>query len=214
MSSCQTLPAWGLMQDGECWEQPTLALRIRGTESGLWPTPTASQARSEGMLMQLRALVDAGTLSREEAEGMAQGSLTPPRMKPWPTPTCNMVSGGPNHNSPQVLAGKHGINLAGAVMKWRTPQSADAKSTKVQKGHQTNLTHQVMKWPTPTAHNAKETNAPSETKRNEPTLASRVGGKLNPTWVEWLMGWPLGWTDLKPLEMDKFQQWQQQHGSY
>jgi hypothetical protein len=28
-------------------------------------------------------------------------------------------------------------------------------------------------------------------------------GTLNPTWVEWLMGWPLGWTDLKPLAMDK-----------
>jgi hypothetical protein len=59
------------------------------------------------------------------------------------------------------------------------------------------------KWPTPTAHMAKETNAPSEANRNEPSMASRVGGKLNPTWVEWLMGWPLGWTDLKPLEMGK-----------
>jgi len=29
------------------------------------------------------------------------------------------------------------------------------------------------------------------------------GGQLNPTWVEWLMGWPLGWTDLKPSETDK-----------
>lgn len=27
-----------------------------------------------------------------------------------------------------------------------------------------------------------------------------------------LMGWPTGWTDLKPLEMGKFQQWLQQHG--
>ena len=25
----------------------------------------------------------------------------------------------------------------------------------------------------------------------------RVGGKLNPNWVEWLMGYPIGWTDLK-----------------
>jgi site-specific DNA-cytosine methylase len=66
-------------------------------------------------------------------------------------------------------------------------------------------------WPTPTAHNAKETNAPSEAMRNEPTLASRVGGHLNPTWVEWLMGWPLGWTDLKPLETDKFQSWLRAH---
>jgi DNA (cytosine-5)-methyltransferase 1 len=37
-------------------------------------------------------------------------------------------------------------------------------------------------------------------------------GQLNPTWVEWLMGWPLGWTDLKPLEMDKSLYVQQQHG--
>jgi hypothetical protein len=70
----------------------------------------------------------------------------------------------------------------------------------------------VEAWPTPTAHNAKETNAPSEALRNEPTLASRVGGKLNPMWVEWLMGWPLGWTDLKPLETDKFQRWLDEHG--
>jgi len=37
-------------------------------------------------------------------------------------------------------------------------------------------------------------------------------GQLNPTWVEWLMGWPLEWTDLKPLEMDKFHSVQQQPG--
>jgi hypothetical protein len=46
----------------------------------------------------------------------------------------------------------------------------------------------------------------------EATAASVGGGKLNPTWVEWLMGWPLGWTDLKPLETDKSHCVQQQHG--
>ena len=25
-------------------------------------------------------------------------------------------------------------------------------------------------------------------------------GQLNPPWVEWLMGWPIGWTDLKPRQ--------------
>ena len=29
---------------------------------------------------------------------------------------------------------------------------------------------------------------------------------------EWAMAWPAGWTELKPLAMDKFQLWQQQHG--
>jgi DNA (cytosine-5)-methyltransferase 1 len=52
----------------------------------------------------------------------------------------------------------------------------------------------------------------SELKRNSETLAMQAGGSLNPTWVEWLMGWPLGWTDLKQLEMDKFHNVQQQHG--
>jgi hypothetical protein len=29
---------------------------------------------------------------------------------------------------------------------------------------------------------------------------STGSGTLNPTWVEWLMGYPLGWTDLNHLE--------------
>ena len=71
-----------------------------------------------------------------------------------------------------------------------------------------------MLFTTPTAHNAKETNDPSESTRNTPTLAAQVGGHLNPTWVEWLMGWPIGWTDLKPLETDKFRQWSSSHGKH
>jgi hypothetical protein len=30
---------------------------------------------------------------------------------------------------------------------------------------------------------------------------------------EWLMDWPEGWTDLKPLAMDKWQSWLQRHGA-
>ena len=43
------------------------------------------------------------------------------------------------------------------------------------------------------------------------SLPSQVGGQLNPPWVEWLMGWPIGWTDLKPLETARFQQWPHSH---
>ena len=34
-----------------------------------------------------------------------------------------------------------------------------------------------------------------------PDLPSVAGGSLNPTWVEWLMGFPAGWTALEPSEM-------------
>jgi hypothetical protein len=37
-------------------------------------------------------------------------------------------------------------------------------------------------------------------------------GILNPEFSEWLMAWPIGWTDLKPLATDKFQQWLRSHG--
>jgi len=33
-------------------------------------------------------------------------------------------------------------------------------------------------------------------------------------WIYWVMGWPVGWANLKPLEMGKFQLWQQQHGKF
>lgn len=46
-----------------------------------------------------------------------------------------------------------------------------------------------------------------------PNALNVTGGQLNPNWVEWLMGWPIGWTDLEPLETDRFQQWLEKHGT-
>jgi hypothetical protein len=66
-------------------------------------------------------------------------------------------------------------------------------------------------WPTPCARDWKGGAYPSEFKRDSPGLAARVGGKLNPTWVEWLMGWPIGWTGCEQSATDKFQQWRQLH---
>jgi hypothetical protein len=40
----------------------------------------------------------------------------------------------------------------------------------------------------------------------------QVFGTVTPENSEWLMGWPLGWTDLKPLEMDKSHSAPQQPG--
>ncbi len=66
-------------------------------------------------------------------------------------------------------------------------------------------------WPTPRCQMTRPVRMRTDRKnanleevvaeRNATTIAAQVGG-LNPTWVEWLMGWPLGWTDLRPLETD------------
>lgn len=60
--------------------------------------------------------------------------------------------------------------------------------------------------PTPTARATPD--CPSERKRKSPSLNcilnqknGSYGLKTNPRYVEWMMGYPLGWTELKPLEM-------------
>ena len=40
-----------------------------------------------------------------------------------------------------------------------------------------------------------------ETYRKKSRLAGSAGGTLNPTWVEWLMGYPAGYTDLEHWEI-------------
>lgn len=78
----------------------------------------------------------------------------------------------------------------------------------------------LQQWPTPVASMSKgsspnalvRTSGASRLRdRLDHAVMALHGGHLNPTWVEWLMGWPLGWTDLKPLEMARFREWQRQH---
>jgi len=112
--------------------------------------------------------------------------------------------------------------------KWATPTTMDTlppksaqalhkEATQARPGRSkpANLRDQIsnmQNWPTPVTRDYKDTGTKESmtralNKRDSPGLALMVGaatgGQLNPTWVEWLMGWPLGWTDLKPLVTDK-----------
>jgi hypothetical protein len=91
-----------------------------------------------------------------------------------------------------------------ASLLWRTPQAQDHKSGKTQQGYQTNLVHQVL-YPTPTAESSGRNKSKSPNAKVRPSLAMmarqklltrEVQGHLNPAWVEVLMGFPPGWTDI------------------
>lgn len=65
-------------------------------------------------------------------------------------------------------------------------------------------------WPTPTARANRD--CPGERRRNslalEPMInfrAGTTGGKMNPNWVEWLMGYPTTWTVVEPWAMPSCQ---------
>lgn len=99
-----------------------------------------------------------------------------------------------------------GENGSGSSPTCPTPTAGDAKSsgsrnTPGSRAHAgMSLTDFVRddggrgRWPTPTASEHKYRLA-GDTQQSK-CLNALSGGALNPEWVEWLMGWPLGWTDL------------------
>jgi len=89
--------------------------------------------------------------------------------------------------------------------KWPTPTTPRPHDNEKTAGKyipsqkQKDLTWAVEHYPTPAARDYRSPN-------------SVIGGQLNPDWVEWLMGWPIGWSALEPLGMDKFHEWLRLHG--
>jgi hypothetical protein len=102
---------------------------------------------------------------------------------------------------------------------WPTPVASDTGSrSKPYAQGGTPLSLAVKLWPTPTAMTrsggaalCKWGGSRSRAKLRTMVTPEELNGPLNPQWVEWLMGWPIGWTGLQPLETDKFREWQQQH---
>lgn len=111
--------------------------------------------------------------------------------------------------------------LTGAIGSgsWPTPQARDYRSgdrpdskraqRKREQGWSINLNDAVQIWPTASARDYKDSPGMSKTGPNGRDRTDQLprkvyaventpagGGQLNPTWVEWLMGFPVGWTDL------------------
>ena len=100
----------------------------------------------------------------------------------------------------------YGANLADQARLWPTPMATDgAKNvrtiegarTRVETGRQVELDAAVRLWPTPIERDWRSGKVSEATmNKNSRPLSDEIGGSLNPTWVEWLMGYPEGWTDL------------------
>ena len=79
------------------------------------------------------------------------------------------------------------------------------------------LSAQVKLWPTPTACMLKGSSPASLTRKDgqsrendrlDHSVMASDGGQLNPTWVEWLMGWPLLWTSTEPMPPETWRAWE------
>ncbi len=160
--------------------------------------------------------------SMQSGECLEQMTLVPRTSEKesgsWPTPRRTDADRGGRGDLIQAVRG----NANSHYKYWATPQAHDAKKGDAKrvgrfgtKAGGRNLNDEVAKWPTPHGFSKDgKSNGPSgnELGRAVNKMQDANGGSLNPDWVEWLMGWPIGWTDLKPLEMDKCRAWLQAHG--
>lgn len=167
--------------------------------------PTARSSDSEGGRIETE-MTEKGFKSKRHKSNQTFGAKlrdaveTHEEGKNWPTPATRDFKGA---NSVQHILGKtaskkgHMGQLPNAVLKDGLQDQANLNTNGKSQGS----------WPTPRANKVH----PEITDQNREQLANRgkanleedvaghcgkATGKLNPNWVEQLMGLPVGWTDL------------------
>lgn len=178
---CETFPKAGMMQNGILYRLPALEPHTSEKGCSLWRTPNSKVIDAKSTVVKLT-----GRTPKDPQVGLADQVLaaecgmwpTPEHHTEenesllWPTPTAGMWK----HTERPELAAKYisqgKISLPRAV--------------------------KTSMLPTPCSTDWKISSKPGQ--RRGQLIETQIGGQLNPMWVEWLMGFPLGWTDLEPSE--------------
>ena len=163
----ETWPRSGMTVNGTAYLLQPLARLTAGTESGLLPTHST-----------------------------------------WPTPQARDFRSVTGREHLQRDNAMQNLNVAAVYsVRWPTPKGSPsgpdfARMNRKGSGGD-DLATAVARWPTPTSRDWKDGSAKSCANVPENGLLGRVAtrgtetGSLNPQWVEWLMGYPEGWTDLE-----------------
>jgi len=165
-------------------------------EGVLFPTISVMDSSQDGSMIRKVA-------KESLANGRSRGNSLPLCVKLYPTPNASLMAteGSTRQTRKLYLEGKLTLQEATEInqgynplkkkgaMKaiYPTPMSSDGiRISKTYGAGNLTLYAAVIK----------------EQKSHQ--LNALVGGKLNPQWVEWLMGWPIGWTDLGHVETELF----------
>ena len=194
--SSESWKEWVIEQRQEYSQRKKSAHLIRESESSSWPTPTIAEVSGGMRLDQIKSGKWHNIQLREKI-----ALLEEEKQDNWPTATARDWKG--CGNAITRKDGKHRIDNLEAVIKYGHPDRVNPN---------TNGKSQES-WPTPRANKVH----PEITEQNREHLANRkkanleediaghcgkATGKLNPNWVEHLMGLPAGWTDLGSWETE------------
>lgn len=200
-------PKSGSMLNGQLFERLTLALTIKETVSSslpMLPTPTKSDGVRNSLTYGAGNFTLLGKLKHLEM---------------LPTPTKSDAEGGirwerGNRKQAQKLRDELMIQHKEKLEMLPTLTVNDAKNhtlppSQLHRDCNTFVRHLMREMlPTPTSSDPfKQTTGglhrrvvQGRTKSSEASLRQVPGGKINPMFCEWMMGFPLGWTDLEDSE--------------
>lgn len=186
----------GELKVGEVWPTPAsathssnIALGADGKRSGkvrpslealgtMWATPTGALG-NKGMLSPAQAAKDA------ERRGVTNDLMT--QVGSWPTPTARDHKGAIDPSKRDRTAGT--LDKAAEWLfqreTWPTPTSVDARGSR-----RAGLTARPSTTLTDAAFSHRDPETVGRGRKLRPAL--------NPLFVEWLMGWPSGWTSPEP----------------
>lgn len=204
--SSRAWPVQGSMRSGACSRQPELVPPIGGSGCSSWPTPAARDWRS-------------GEAS-EETFGRNSRPLSEVAGR-WPSPTCGDAKASGSAGYARTATHNPGTTLTDAVVRsgnWHTPREAADKMGRPRQNARDDLQAQAQAmFPTPMAADGERRSHTLLRGETNPTLlgaAYRISlpfpeetgpaspsasGRLNPAFVEWMMGWPHGWTACGPV---------------
>ncbi len=150
-----------------------------GIESSLWATPrncTSMQA----------------TINEQRAKHKFPNLETQVARTMFPTPSSQLAGEG------ELLEIAETVNGEKPIPNQRVYNPKTGKHIQV------TLNRAVKMWPTPTGRDHKDTGDCANVEDNgllgRVVNPSKESGSLNPLWVEWLQGFPPGYTDLKHSE--------------
>jgi hypothetical protein len=180
----ETWPRWGMTQGGSAYAHPMSERRITETDGLHWPTPDTRGFVNEGSLSMLAKMCD----NKEEMFAMGHRAAASKKEKFWPTPTAHNAK---EMGYPAEYTRKT-IQLRSMVKMWPTPNASDSRDRE-------NMSNPAI-----------QRRAEIGKQLNLSMVVHPTSGQLNPTWVEWLMGFPIGFTASRdwvtPKSRSKLQQ--------
>jgi hypothetical protein len=214
------------MRSGELFELPTWEPAISANDASSWPTARARDSHPEGL--------EAGNNHLKKWKSQTLSSAT----QNWNTPLVNGVEKRGDFNADRTIcltgqarlwrspdamlcgdaqdaekriAGGHALRLQDQVTSWGKPTTRDWKDgDSSQANVETNglLGRQVVTWDSSSPLDRTTPFGPTCWCGTTDCAHRSHRRKLNPVFVEFLMGWPLLWTNalivLEPAAMESW----------